>query len=66
MRTLFGIVLGAALTIGAAYYHDTMYAAASPATPGVARTIVNWDVASEVSGSALRGATRQLDRLIGR
>jgi hypothetical protein len=64
MRTLFGMVLGASITIGAAYVHDTMYA--SQSLPGMARTIVNWDVAAEVTGNATRIARQQLDRLFSR
>ena len=41
MRLLFGIILGAALTIGAAYISDT--AKAGPD----ARPMVNWDVVAK-------------------
>jgi hypothetical protein len=64
MRTLFGMILGASITVGAAYVHDTMYV--TQTLPGVARTIVNWDVAAEVTGNAARIARQQLDRLLGR
>jgi hypothetical protein len=63
MRTLFGIILGAAITVGAAYMHD---ASAMQNTPGGARTIVNWDVATEVTDNALRGLRRQVDRLLAK
>jgi hypothetical protein len=63
MRTLFGIILGAAITVGAAYMHD---ASAMQNTPGAARTIVNWDVATEVTDKALRSLRRQVDRLLTR
>jgi hypothetical protein len=63
MRTLFGIILGAAITVGAAYMHD---ASAMQSTPGAARTIVNWDVATEVTDNALRSLRRQVDRLLAR
>jgi hypothetical protein len=63
MRTLFGIILGAAITVGAAYMHD---ASAMQNTPGAARTIVNWDVATEVTDGALRSLRRQVDRLLAR
>jgi hypothetical protein len=63
MRTLFGIILGAAITVGAAYMHD---ASATQSTPGGARTIVNWDVATEVTDNALRSMRRQVDRLLTR
>jgi hypothetical protein len=64
MRLLFGIVLGAVLTAGAAYYHDTTYASPSAAIP--ARPIVNWDVAGEVAGNATRSIRGEFNRLISR
>jgi len=63
MRLLFGIVLGAALTIGAAYYHDTTYAASSVEP---VRPIVNWDVASEAAGEMAAALRMQFERLIGK
>jgi hypothetical protein len=63
MRTLFGIILGAAITIGAAYMRDS---AAAQGAPGGARPIVNWDVAAEVTDNTLRILRRQLDRLLSR
>jgi hypothetical protein len=64
MRTLFGIILGASLTVGTAYLHDTLATAQS--LPGMARTIVNWDVAAEVTGNAVRIARQQFDRLLAK
>jgi hypothetical protein len=64
MRLLFGIVLGAVLTVGAAYYHDTTYASPSAAIPE--RPIVNWDVASEVANNATRAIRDQIGGLFGR
>lgn len=64
MRVLFGIILGAVLVIGAAYYHDSMYA--SPTAMPPARPLVNWDVANEVTSNALRTARNGIDRLLGR
>jgi hypothetical protein len=63
MRTLFGIILGVAITVGAAYMHDS---SAVLNAPGPARTIVNWDVATEVTDNALRSLRRQIDRLFAR
>jgi hypothetical protein len=63
MRTLFGIILGAAITVGAAYMHDS---SATKSGAGPARTIVNWDVAAEVTDSFLRSARQQVDRLFAR
>lgn len=39
MRFLFGIIVGAAISWGAAYLHDTGTIQAGPAKP-----FVNWDV----------------------
>jgi hypothetical protein len=63
MRLLFGIVLGAVLTVGAAYYHDT--SCATPSAPAPARPIVNWDVAGSVANSATRAIRTEFNRLIG-
>ena len=42
MRLLFGMILGAALTVGAAYVSDTT---SKPTAPGAEhRPMVNWDV----------------------
>ncbi len=57
MRLLFGIVLGAALTVTAAYIHDSM----QEGTPG--RTLVNWDVASQVANNTTRSMREQVDKL---
>jgi len=67
MRVLFGIVIGAALTIGGAFISDSWSggpeavptsdagsASAMPAPPH--RTMVNWDVVSENMRSASRRA----------
>lgn len=51
MRLLFGMILGAVLTVGAAFFHDTW--GSKPSTTGTAtemaeqRPIVNWDVVGE-------------------
>jgi hypothetical protein len=60
MRLLFGIILGAVLTVGAAYYRDSSYASA------VERPIVNWDVAGQVAANATAGLRREIDRLLSR
>ena len=45
MRVLTGIILGAILTIGGAYLYDSHNAlAATNATAGTQRPLVNWDV----------------------
>jgi hypothetical protein len=43
MRLFFGMILGAALTIGGAYVSDQMKTGA----PAGARPMVNWDVVSK-------------------
>jgi hypothetical protein len=48
MRTLFGIVLGALLSVGAAWLHDTN-ATVDPINPRLTdQQIVNWEVLSAV------------------
>ena len=64
MRVLFGVVLGAILTVGAAYYRDSTYASASAEIP--VRPIVNWDVAGDVAGNAAGSIRRDFDRLLAR
>jgi len=48
MRLIFGIILGAALTVGGAYVYDT---AAKPGPD--ARPMVNWDVVSKNTDSVI-------------
>ena len=45
MRVLFGIILGAVLTVGGAYLYDSHHAAEAVGAPASAqRPLVNWDV----------------------
>lgn len=45
MRLLLGIILGALLTVGAAYLYDNHHAAEAMNAPAQAqRPLVNWDV----------------------
>ena len=47
MRVLLGIILGAILTVGAAYVYDSHTALAAQNTPGATqKTLVNWDIAA--------------------
>jgi hypothetical protein len=47
MRLLLGLILGAALTVSAAYIHDTHNAvAAQSGATALQRPLVNWDVVS--------------------
>jgi hypothetical protein len=68
MRLLFGMIVGAAATIGLAYVHDSMYAAVSFASPSVTaepRPMVNWDVAGSFARRASAAAREQWDKLSG-
>ncbi len=49
MRMLFGMVLGALLTVGAAFFHDTWTPGHRPtqAPSAEQRPMVNWDVVDE-------------------
>jgi len=69
MRVLFGMILGAAATVGLAYVHDTMYATVSFEPPPAAsdqRPMVNWDVASDFARRTSSAARVQWDRLLGK
>jgi hypothetical protein len=48
MQTIFGFILGVALTIGVAYVHDASITApsvnATAPAPAAERQMVNWDV----------------------
>ena len=48
MRTLFGMILGALMLVGAVYIYDSMQTSsvANGQVAQVNRTIVNWDVAA--------------------
>jgi hypothetical protein len=69
MRLLFGMILGAALTIGFAYVHDQMYAPLPPTPPPAAsepRPIVNWDVVNTLAHRLSAAARLQWERLTAR
>jgi hypothetical protein len=61
MRTLFGIVLGIALTFGAAFFHDNNVRADNVSPRLTDRPIVNWDVL----GAVLREETDAIRGLFG-
>ena len=66
MRVIFGMILGAALTVGAAYVHDAMFAPsqASPApTQTSQRQVVNWDVVNANARIAKSMVREQWERL---
>jgi len=58
MRLLLGIVIGIALTIGAAYVHDTK-------TIGDQQRLVNWEVAGGLARNAYDGVRGQIRELTG-
>ena len=69
MRLLFGMILGAALTVGLAYVHDSMYAPRSFAAPpptSEPRPMVNWDVVNDVAQRLSAAARAQWERLTAR
>jgi len=65
MRVLFGMIVGAALTIGGAYVHDSVYASVSaePPAAGADRPMVNWDVANAFARRTSAAAREQWNRL---
>ena len=48
MRVIFGIILGIALTLGAAFFHDNNLPSRATAPTLTERPIVNWDVLGAV------------------
>jgi len=65
MRTIVAFILGIAVTVGAAYYHDTVMAGAGTDTTA-AKRVVNWEVVREVTGSAVDYAQAQWNRLMAK
>jgi hypothetical protein len=57
MRFIFGLILGAALTVGGAFVHDTMES-------GAAKPLVNWTNAAELEKVTYDYLKSQVDRLI--
>jgi len=57
MRSIISFLLGIAVTIGAAYVHDT--AVAKPTD----KPLVNWDQLDGVTHSAIEAARSQWNRL---
>jgi hypothetical protein len=62
MRLLLGLILGVALTIGAAYLHDSNAARDGLGPP---RNIVNWEVATEAVEQSMQRLRREISRLTG-
>jgi hypothetical protein len=46
MRTFFGMILGAALTIGGTYIYDSYQPPTASTEATVTKPLVNWDVVS--------------------
>jgi hypothetical protein len=67
MRVLLGMIIGAAVTIGGAYMHDSLYASVSSEPPAVTgeRPMVNWDVAGAFARRASAAAREQWNKLSG-
>lgn len=61
MRVLFGMILGAALTIGGTYLYDSS-TGSSDTTP-IARPIVNWDVVGDNWGRATARVREEWQKL---
>ncbi len=64
MRLIFGIILGALLTIGCAYISDTMRPMAGP-DGAVVKPMVNWDVVQEKFKSASASVQDGWTRITG-
>ncbi len=58
MRFIFGLIVGAALTVGVAYLGDTMIGSAS------AKPLVNWDVVGQATGKVTTLATEQWNKYV--
>ena len=69
MRLIIGMILGAALAVGAAYVHDSIYASTTAPTPPAAsgqRPLVNWDVFNATARNTSAAANRMWNQLTGR
>jgi len=65
MRLLLGMILGALLTVGAAYLYDSHHAALAMNAPASAqqRPLVNWDVVAAKCGHLAKRARSEWNRL---
>jgi len=67
MRFFFGIIVGAALTIGVAYVHDLGYGheatAPAPGETVAAKPFVNWDSVGISARAAAAAIREQWDKL---
>ena len=63
MRTFFGMILGAALTVGGAYIYDSYQPPLATPDNVAAKPMVNWDVVSlkaKAAGDELSSMTARL------
>ena len=67
MRTFFGMILGAFLTIAGTYLYDSMQTSsvATGSSTATHRTMVNWDVVSENWQSFKQRAQIEWNKLAG-
>ena len=66
MRLLQGIVLGIAITVGAAFFHDSVQPP-DPAVPLLEKhQIVNWDVLGRLADEQIANARGLWNRTFGR
>ena len=66
MRVLFGIILGAVLTVGGAYLYDSHNArSAANDTASAQRSLVNWDVVGTKWDRLTERARAEWTRLAG-
>jgi hypothetical protein len=66
MRLISGLVLGIALTLGAAFFHDNNVPTNPPSPRLVERQIVNWDVLGAVLREQTTAFRRFWESLFGR
>jgi hypothetical protein len=65
MRLLFGIILGIALTVGAAFLHDNNVPPDPPSSTTGEKQIVNWDILGDVVHEQVAGIRRLWARIAG-
>jgi hypothetical protein len=66
MRLLQGIVLGIAITVAAAFFHDNVVPPDQAAPLLEKHQIVNWDVLGRVASDQVAWARHLWDRAFGR
>ena len=64
MRLLFGVILGALLTVGGAYVYDSTHEPATTSTVAQ-RPLVNWDVVAVKWNGLTTRARSEWTRLAG-